>query len=114
MKNAIIILIAIFSTALASAQPSLMSDDCKDDRFEYAVQIASTSSPELFVLQPGYKEVLDRFETEKVCLPDGKVTYRILIPAEDLAEAQILHSYYRRTVYRDAFIVVFKNGKRIN
>ena len=101
------------STMVASA-PTL-GQPCKAVRKDFAVQIASTVDPNVFIMQPSYKEVLDNFETEKVCLKDGTVRWRILIPAEDWVEATIIQSYYKTTRnYKDAFIVTYIDGKRLN
>lgn len=118
MKN---ILIALFAlTATFSFGQTIDSTDNKKvpwvpDRIEYAVQIASTANLELLMQKPKFHEqVIDTYEFETACLKEGNVVYRVLIPAEDLADAYEKHSYYRRTMFRDCFIVTFKNGVRIN
>jgi hypothetical protein len=118
MKQLLFLMAFLFLGMQAQAQdtiPEFPATPCQAARLDFAVQIASVTDPNLFVAHKGFRDVIDNFETEKVCLSDGKVVYRILIPAEDLVEAQIKHSHYIRTrYYSDAFIVKFVNGKRYN
>ena len=119
MKQFIFLLTAIlfsFETFAATVDTdTIPAAPCQAARVEYAVQIASVTDPHFFVMHKGFVDVIDNFETEKVCLADGKVVYRILIEAEDLIDAQIKHSHYIRTkYYSDAFIVKYVNGKRYN
>ena len=118
MKNILIVLFAL--TATFSFGQSIDSTDnkklpCVQDRIEYAVQIASTANLEMLMQNPKFHEqVIDKYEFETACLKEGNVVYRVLIPSEDLTDAYEKHSYYRRTMFRDCFIVTFKNGVRIN
>jgi hypothetical protein len=121
MKQLLFLMALLFSVTMqaqAQAQdtiPEFPATPCQAARIDYAVQIASVTDPNMFVAHRGFRDVIDNFETEKVCLPDGKVVYRILIPAEDFVSAGIIHSHYIRTrYYSDAFIVKYVNGKRYN
>jgi hypothetical protein len=106
---------ASFGQSDSTEAKTELGQPCKAVRKDFAVQIASTVDPNVFIMQPSYKEVLDNFETEKVCLKDGTVRWRILIPAEDWVEATLIESYYKTTRnYKDCFIVTYIDGKRLN
>jgi hypothetical protein len=114
MKNILIVLFAITAT-FSFGQTDTLETECSPDRMEYAVQLASTADPNLLLQKPKfYEEVIDKYEIERVCLKNNRVVYRILIPAEDIDDAYIKYCYYRKTTYKDCFIVTFRNGNRIN
>ena len=109
--------ITFLLTSVFSFGQSVIKTDtlCKVVRKDYAVQIASTVDINVFIMQPSYKEVFGNFETEKVCMKDGSICYRILIPVDGYDEAKTIQSYYKKTRnYKDAFIVTYIDGKRLN
>ena len=118
MRKTLVILLAFTATfTFGQAVDSIQAKNvpCKPATMQYAVQIASTSNIELLMQRPSFHEqVIDEYKLETACLKDGKVVYRVMIPAEDLTDAYIKHSYYRRTQFRDCFIVNIKDGVRLN
>lgn len=108
-------LVATFSFGQTTTTKETQKTPCEATELSYAVQIASTIDPIYFTMQPAYAEVLDTFETEKVCTKNGKEVYRILIPAEDWVTATHIEAYYKTTKhYKDAFVVTYRNGVRLN
>ena len=118
MRKTLVILLAFtatFAFGQATDSTQVKNVPCKAATMEYAVQIASTSNIDLLKQRPSFHDqVIDDYKLETACLKDGKVVYRVMIPAEDLVDAYIKHSYYRRTQFRDCFIVNIKDGVRIN
>lgn len=115
MRKTLVILLAFTATfSFGQIDSTEIEESNYPERIEYAVQIASTTDIDSVLHNPNfYEEVIDAYEIEKVFL-NGVIVYRFLVHAEDLVDAYIKHSYYRKTAYRNCSIVTFKNGDRID
>ena len=89
---------------------SVFGQNCHEAKIDYAVQIFSTRTVELFDGKHIQQE--DSLIIEKVCLKD-KANYRILVHSAGFNEAEQLREYYKKW-YPDCFVVKYVNRKRYN
>jgi hypothetical protein len=114
MKKILVILLAFTATFSFGQTDTTEVEESYPERIEYAIQIASTTDIDSVLQNPYFnEEVIDAYEIEKVLL-DGVMVYRFLVHAQDLVDAYIKHSHYRKTTYRNCTIVTFRNGDRID
>jgi hypothetical protein len=89
---------------------SIFGQTCHETKIDYAVQLFSTRSVELFNKKNVQQS--DSLTFEKVCLKE-EVKYRVLIPCDNLEKAEETRSRYTK-IYPDCFIVKYVNRKRYN